>query len=325
MGCDDSVKVTDVTGSDDITIEYPCLASVDDCLNSLEIKEGNFNFFSSFHIDSSSNVRGAIITIHGNSRNADDYFDKMISIVSAQGIKDDVMVIAPKFIASTDQHSDTDWYWNTLSWKWGNQSYSSDINSENVSTFELVDSLLNKITNKDFFPDLSDILITGHSSGAAFVQRYSLTKENNVFNNVRLHFSVVNNQYFMHPDSTRMHSDGSLSFIEDCNIYNKWPEGFDDLNPYMDQIGEEDAYNNFFSNQVDYFIAENDTETSGISSGCQYEFLGSNRYEKNINFMSYLDLIFPDNEHELVIIPGLGHTTNTYSSTIFTEYINSIF
>ena len=323
-GCTDSVQVTDVSGDQGALVEYPCLSSSDDCLNILDIDGGNFQFFSSFRIDSLSEIKGAIVTIHGHSRNADDYFDKMISIVSGQGLKDEVMVISPKFITLYEQSTDTDWYWNTTSWKWGLNSYTSSVGN-NVSTFELIDSLLSRLSDKNLFPQLTDIVVTGHSSGAAFVHMYSSTKQNNIYNNVNLHFSVVNNQYFLHPDSTRLQEDGSVSVLENCDIYNNWPYGLDALSPYMDIIGEENSENNFLSNRVDYFIAELDTETGDITSGCQYDFLGNNRYEKNMNYKIYMDTVFPNNQHGFTIIPNLGHTTNTYSSDIYLEYLGTIF
>ena len=324
VGCDESVEVTDVSGNQPNTIEYPCLSSSDDCLNSISIEGGTFQFFSTFHLDSVSEVKGAIITIHGHTRNADDYFDKMISVISGENLKDDVLIISPKFITLYEQSEESDWYWNTTSWKWGLQSYSS-FNGNNISTFELIDSLVSKLANKDLFPQLTDILLTGHSSGAAFVHMYSSTKFDNIYNNTNIHFSVVNNQYFLHPDSTRLLSNGSLSVLENCEVYNKWPYGLDDLSPYMERIGEENSRNNFFSNKVDYFIAELDTDSGDITSGCQYEFLGNNRYEKNMNYKTYMDLVYPSNQHGFAIIPNLGHTTNTYSSNIFKQYLRSVF
>ena len=93
----------------------------------------------------------------------------------------------------------------------------------------------------------------------------------------------------------------------------------------MYRIGKENSQNNFFSNKVDYFIAELDTDLGDITSGCQYEFLGNNRYEKNMNYKTYMDLVYPSNQHGFTIIPNLGHTTNTYSSNIFVHYLGSLF
>ena len=83
FSCNEPTKVTAISGQEN-EIEYPCLSSNSDCLNKLDILDGTFQVFSSFHIDSSSDVRGAIISIHGNTRNADDYFDKMVSIIYSE-------------------------------------------------------------------------------------------------------------------------------------------------------------------------------------------------------------------------------------------------
>ena len=323
-GCENLVEVTDVSGNYTNTVEYPCLSSSNDCLSSMSVNGGTFQFFSSFHLDSISEVKGAVITIHGHSRNADDYFDKMISVINGENLKDEVLVVSPKFNTLYEQSLESDWYWNTTSWKWGLQSYSNS-NGNNVSTFELIDSLISKLSDKDKFPQLTNILVTGHSSGAAFVHMYSSTKYDNAYKDVNIHFSVVNNQYFLHTDSTRLQSNGSLSVLENCEIYNNWPYGLDALSPYMVSIGKENSENNFVSNKVDYFIAELDTETGDITSGCQYQFLGDNRYEKNMNYKTYIDLVYPNNQHGFIVIPNLGHTTNTYSSNTFTEYLGSIF
>ena len=74
-----------------------------------------------------------------------------------------------------------------------------------------------------------------------------------------------------------------------------------------------------------YFISQYDTLTSSINSACGHSILGNTRYEKIVNFLTYMDMIFPSNNHEYTVIQGLGHTTNTFSSEIFKEYLMSIF
>ena len=48
-------------------------------------------------------------------------------------------------------------------------------------------------------------------------------------------------------------------------------------------------------------------------------------YEKNMNYKTYMNLVYPSNQHGFTIIPNLGHTTNTYSSNIFKQYLVSVF
>ena len=321
--CNEPVRVTEI-GEVDVQVEYPCLSSSNDCLSEIDISGGTFQMYSSFHIDSVSDVRGAIITMHGNNRNASDYYEKMISVVSSQMSTDEILIIAPKFITNYEKTYNSDWYWNTTSWKWGLQSYNSPL-GESVSSFEVIDSILSKLSNEQLFRQLSDVIITGHSSGAAFVHMFSFSKPNNYFKELNLHFAVVNNQYFTHLDSTRMQPNGSLTALDDCDGYNDWPYGLENLSPYMDLIGKTNAKNNFFSNKVDYFIAENDIDPGGITSGCQYETLGANRFEKTINYITYLDAISPNNNHRHTIIPNLNHSSNTLSSDVFKTYIGSIF
>ena len=67
--CNEPVKVTEVSETD-VKVEYPCLTSSSDCLSEIDILGGTFQMYSSFHIDSASDARGAIIITHGNSRNA---------------------------------------------------------------------------------------------------------------------------------------------------------------------------------------------------------------------------------------------------------------
>ena len=323
--CDDSQNVTNVSATNENLIEYPCMTSDEDCLNVLDVKGGTFQFFSSFNIDSLFNIKGAIIVIHGHQRSGDVYFEKMNSVLSELGLTDSILVLAPKFITLYEKDSQTDFYWNTTSWKWGLQSY-SNFNGETISSYEIIDTLLNRLTNNIMFPHLENILLTGMSSGAAFVQMFSASKENNLINDAVLDYAVVNSQYFLHPDPRRLMSDGSISIPENCEIYNKWPLGFDELSPYMDLIGSHQLESFFLSNRVQYFVGENDTNTDNITQGCQYNLvLGINRYDKNINFINYLDGLYPNNKHYLLIIPNIGHSTNAFSSVVFKDYLGSVF
>ena len=76
INCEE-VEVTNVSGSSLNQKEYPCLSDASNCLDSIKIKGGSFNFYSSFSLDSINNISGAIVCTHGATRNGNDYFNNL--------------------------------------------------------------------------------------------------------------------------------------------------------------------------------------------------------------------------------------------------------
>ena len=321
--CEEEKNITDVSSPIPKKVEYPCLDASGDCLSIYKVGIGGVQIYSSFHPDSVSNVKNAIIVVHGNNRNSDDYFSNMMSAIISLGLENEVLVISPRFIIQGEKSSDSDWYWNTTSWKWGNQSYSQS--GSNISSFAVLDTLLNRLNSENIYPNLESVLITGHSSGAAFTQLYSATKENNKYMEINLEFAVMNSQYFLHADSNRLQNNQLLP-LENCSNYNDWPSGFSNLNPYLLSISKNTSYNNFINNKVLYFIGTSDISMDGIQSGCKYSAIGINRYEKTNNFITYMDLTINNHQHNKIEINGVGHSSSgMYSSSNFKTYLNTIF
>ena len=323
INCEET-KVTNVSEDQSSQAEYPCLSDASNCLDSIKIKGGTFNFYSSFSLDSVNSVSGVIICTHGATRNGDDYFNRMVSLIKEMNLENEILIIAPQFITLYEKRNETDWYWNTTSWKWGNQSYMSN-NGVSVSSFEVIDSLLFRMSIKTNFLNLSTVLITGHSSGAAFTHTYASTKTNNQFEQLKVDFAVVNNQYFLYPDSNRLLSQ-SLYLPIDCNNYNDWPLGFTDCNPYIENLGIDMARSNIIQNKINYFVGSDDTQTSDMTSGCGYDIIGENRFEKTVSFNTYMDISFAENQHAYDVIQGVGHNSaGMFLSEEFKSYLNVIF
>ena len=321
--CEEEKNITDVSNPISKRVEYPCLDASSECISMHKVGVGGVQVYSSFHPDSVSNVKNAIIVVHGNNRNSDDYFSNMMSTIISLGLENEILVISPRFITQGEKSSDSDWYWNTTSWKWGNQSYSQD--GSNISSFAVLDTLLYRLNSESRYPNLESVLITGHSSGAAFTQLYSSTKENNEYMGIAIEFAVMNSQYFLYADSNRLQNNQLLP-LESCSNYNDWPSGFSNLNPYLLNISKDSGYNNFINNKVSYFIGTSDTGTSDIQGGCKYSTLGINRYEKTNNFITYMSLTLSNNNHSKIEISGVGHSSSgMYSSVGFKTYLNTIF
>ena len=93
-------------------------------------------------------IKLAVVVLHGASRNADDYYDRMYAIVNGVGM-DSTIIIAPQFLRTgdLDDHnlSEDVLYWtSTTNWTAGYTSgNTSDHNRPfTISSYSIMDTLL---------------------------------------------------------------------------------------------------------------------------------------------------------------------------------------
>jgi len=133
-----------------------------------------------------TNIRAAVVIIHGMGRNADDYFCSGTSAASLQTNYDplSVLVVAPRFLDPSDGQVvlTTD---DVLPMRWGGNGdkfgawrYGADATSPppaaGISSFDAMDRLASALGDTNRFPNLERIAVAGHSSGGQFVQRWAL-------------------------------------------------------------------------------------------------------------------------------------------------------
>jgi hypothetical protein len=158
-------------------------------------------------IDSKRNfesVRVLFVIIHGSGRNADDYLCAASSVADLQSRytgQDKILIITPRFLAVVDGFKEEPLFlrWNETwpiahTWRYGAESLpvstiSSRHNSSTrstsgitVSSYAAVDALLEHIVfDTSRFPNLERVIVTGHSAGGQFVQRWSLTSSSPIW------------------------------------------------------------------------------------------------------------------------------------------------
>jgi hypothetical protein len=158
-------------------------------------------------IDSKRNfesVRVLFVIIHGSGRNADDYLCAASSVADLQSRytgQDEILIIAPRFLAVADGFEEEPLFlrWNETwpiahTWRYGAESLPfSTISSGHhsstrstsgitVSSYAAVDALLEHIVfDTSRFPNLERVIVTGHSAGGQFVQRWSLTSSSPIW------------------------------------------------------------------------------------------------------------------------------------------------
>lgn len=90
----------------------------------------------------------------------------------------DVMVVAPAWLSTDDAKAGaalpTDLFFTNGGWSTGGQSRGPGDTS--VSSFRVMDLLINKFFDKSKYPQVSSIIVGGHSLGASFSQRYAFLR-----------------------------------------------------------------------------------------------------------------------------------------------------
>ena len=135
-----------------------------------------------------ANIQVALIIVHGQSRNADDYFCAGHRASQMQDRFKSVLVIAPKFLEMQDGNVTLSSGGQAL--RWGRSDSSKDVDqagvwrygtdavyppsSLNISSFDALDAIVGSLLNSTRFPGLEQVAIFGHSSGGQMVQRWAL-------------------------------------------------------------------------------------------------------------------------------------------------------
>jgi len=157
------------------------------------------------HVPNSAKV--AMVMMHGARRNADYYFCNLKEIAEKQKYvaPSHALLIAPKFQKYFDKPEDSDVFWNCsgLSNCWPSAGDSDPGSGAIVSSFAMLDQLIELLSNQENFPMLEEILFLGHSAGGQTVLKYSTVTEVVANPHMKLRFAVANPSSYVYFDKNR--------------------------------------------------------------------------------------------------------------------------
>jgi hypothetical protein len=127
-------------------------------------------------LDKHAKVERAIITVHGSSRNADEYIYAMYSAIPSDIDPEKVLIIAPYYVAEEGALvNTTDTRREVLTWYDADPIHSGnahtfrqgvDAANAPISSFQVLDELVEYLVNARIqYPSLKTIVVTGHSAG----------------------------------------------------------------------------------------------------------------------------------------------------------------
>src|ERR1035437_6070314 len=289
-------------------------------------------------------ITRALIVIHGAQRDADNYFRTALAAAflggalddtlviaprlasrttspppppppaSRGGALDDTLVIAPRLASSTgscrDQLAPNEVSWSCTGDSW--RSGGTATNHEKLTSFDFTDEILRKLAKKDVFPNLKAIVVSGHSAGGQYVDRYAMA--NTVHDNlgVPVTYVVSNPSSYAYLDTTRPHADGSdfRAFTDgrNCTTFNQWPYGLEHrTGGYTARQTDDQLKKQLAARPVTYLLGEIDIlPLGGFDASCPAMAQGPTRLARGQAFSKYVNQKFGA-RHVLTVIPLCGH------------------
>jgi hypothetical protein len=301
--------------------------AVRDC-NTLLIGSKRVPYLSNRSLDEpNAAITRAIIVIHGGYRIPEEYYAPILVAMAAnrdleRNWRRRTLVLAPHFQERADAAPGEHWWKGD--WREGGES-------DGVSSYTVVDTLIGRLRSGTF-PNLKWIVITGHSAGGQFVQRYAAFTDVDLKpgpNSGLVKFVPANPSSYLYLNPYRYGGKTNQWVMpeRDCksgNRYNEWKYGLEGLYGYTAVRGAEFARAHLPQRRIELLAGTADVlADDGFDTDCAGMLQGATRYERAQNFKAFMDHFYPTNQVSLTFVPGVGHNGPGMLSS--TQGLNALF
>ena len=252
-------------------------------------------------------ISRAIIVLHGRLRTADEYY---ISAHTAQVAAGDdgksALMIVPQFLADVDIEAhklpaDT-LRWSLVGWEGGDAALAPNP----VSSFEALDAILAKLSDRRVFPNLKQVVVAGHSGGGQVAQRYAIAGKGEAAlsrQHIDIRYVVANPSSYAYFSKERP----LPAIAASCAGYDNWKYGMDGRPPYLADVTPAALEQRYVDRDVIYLLGTLDTKPAADKS-CMGEAQGASRYARG---RAYADAMAKRNHgtpnHRVWDVAGVGH------------------
>ena len=292
-------------------------------------------YYRNISIDSvSENTRYAIISLHGDGRNAYEHFNIITQAAANAGVGDSTILLAPLYPFQDDINQynlgDDVLYWPDSDWNAGDLSRNTQSNPRpfRISSFSAMDTIYHRLAENN--PNLERIVLTGHSAGSQMVVRYAAGgRAQGTLNSLGIEFVYVptNTPSFLYYDDNRVLNQGADAFEfgpTDCGSASQYKYGLDNLNQYMETTGETTIKENYGLANTTYLIGQYDL--GGQTNTCARMVQGNSRLIRTHVYFSYIGFYYGDsiyNKHRMAELPSAYHE---FDQIVFTDCgMNALF
>lgn len=282
-------------------------------------------------------ITRAVIMIHGLGRDAGNYYRHVLAAAFLAGALEDTVVIAPRFASNEGGPCKDTLAAGELGWRcqprndtW--RTGGAAVNSE-VTSFDIVDELLRRLTRKEVFPNLRTLVVAGHSAGGQFVSRYEMANQVHERLPVRPFYVVANPSSYAYLDELRptasalpasvaaaapgyvapLPANPPAAFVpfadaKNCTGYDTWPYGLQGRNGYSTRLGDDQLKKQLAARPALYLLGELDIlPLYGFDSSCSAMAQGPTRLARGLAYARYVGEKFGA-QHKTLVVPACGHS-----------------
>jgi pimeloyl-ACP methyl ester carboxylesterase len=287
-------------------------------------------------------IRRALVMVHGALRNPDHYFATATAAAFLAGALDDTVVIAPGFRSADGkdcrdhlQPGEVNWSCHGDSWRSGGAAISDTA----LSSFDFMDQILHRLADRKTFPNLTAIVVAGHSAGGQFVSRYEMANRVEDHLGVRVSYVIANPSSYAWPDATRVlpvddaapanaaagwketgpHTHFSYGRFDATKAptYDQWPYGLEKrTGGYTTNMSADQLRRQLVSRTALYLLSQVDTLPLGGFDGSPAAMAqGPTRRARGEAFVKYLDEHLGAANSRVLIVPECGHNDRCVFTT----------
>jgi pimeloyl-ACP methyl ester carboxylesterase len=291
-------------------------------------------------------ITRALIMVHGAGRNADHYFETATAAGFLAGALENTIILSPRLIASPDKPAPNEVVWpnGNVSWRAGGMSPSHPT----LSSFDFIDELVRKLADKKTFPNLTKIVVAGHSAGGQVATRYAMANKVHNTPGVSITYVVANPSSYAWPASARplptgdadstdaykealgengekVHTNFTYGPFDTTKApnFDRWPAGMQNLTGYTAGMNADQLRKQLVERPTTYLLGQVDVlPLGGFDSSPTAMAQGPTRRARGEAFVKYLNETLGA-KHNAIIVSECGHndrcifTTNAVLPTIF--------
>lgn len=265
---------------------------------------GYARYFGTSSLDGDSSVTRAVIVVHGVLRDADYYYDTGVIAANAAHALDSTLVIAPQFVEKSELAghavSPQTLYWNGT-WPGGSDA----IAPAPISTYDVFDAMVARLSDAARFPRLREIAIVGHSAGGQIVQRYAVVGNAPQLDGGRVPVHLV----VSNPSSYFYFTDWRPFPQKNCSDYDEWRYGLRGAPRYVVGTAAQ-LETRYMGRHVTYLMGTADTnpKEEDLDQSCGGEAQGPYRFARAKYFIAYLGERHPSGtSQDYAFVRGVPH------------------